>query len=108
MQMIDAQRLDEVIRSHTESLCRHFFVEGRKVGHEWRIASSPRVGRKKRKPGSLSIRLSGPYAGSWVDWASDERGTFTRLVMTKENLSFVDAARAIGSALGIDLESTHV
>jgi hypothetical protein len=108
MQMIDAQRLDEVIRSHTESLCRHFFPEGRKVGKEWRIASSPRVGRKKHKPGSLAIQLAGKYAGNWRDWATDECGTFTKLVMTKWNLNFSDAARAIGSALGIMLEKSNV
>jgi hypothetical protein len=108
MQMIDVQRLDEVVRSHAETLCRHFFPEGRKAGKEWRIASSPRVGHKKHKPGSLAIQLAGPYAGSWRDWATDERGTFTRLVMTRENLTFPDAARAIGAALRINLETTYV
>jgi twinkle protein len=108
MQMIDAHRLDEVVHSHAEMLCHHFFPEGRKVGKEWRIASSPRVGRKKHKPGSLAIQIAGPYAGSWRDWATDERGAFVRLVMTKDNLNFPDAARAIGAALGINLETSNV
>jgi hypothetical protein len=91
--MIDVQRLDEVVRSHAETLCRNFFPEGRKVGKEWRIASSPRVGRKKHKPGSLAIQLAGPYAGSWRDWATDERGAFVRLVMTKDNLRTIFSLR---------------
>jgi hypothetical protein len=104
--MIDAGRLEEVVLSHTEALCRHFFPEGKKVGHEWRISSSPRPGRKKR--GSLAIRLAGLYAGCWRDWATDEHGTFTRLVMTHCNLNFPDAARAIGSAIGVNLETNRV
>jgi hypothetical protein len=102
--MIDAGRLDEVVRSNAEELCRHFFPDGKKIGHEWRISSSSRPGHKKK--GSLAIRLAGPYAGGWRDWATEEHGTFIRLIMTKFNLTFPDAARATGSALGINLEST--
>jgi hypothetical protein len=104
--VIDADRLNEAIRSGTEGLCRHFFPEGRKIGREWRISDNPRPGRKKK--GSLAIQLAGPYAGSWRDWATDERGTFTRLVMTKCNLNFPDAARAIGAVTGMNLEINRV
>ena len=106
MNMIDADLLNEVIRAHTETLCRNFFPQGKKVGKEWRISSNPRPGRKKR--GSLAIQLAGKYAGCWIDWSGDERGTFTRLVQTYCNMSFPDAARAIGSAVGVNLEINRV
>ena len=54
---IDALRLEDLIYSNTETLCRHFFPSGERVNDQWRVASSPRVGRKKNRPGSLAIHL---------------------------------------------------
>jgi hypothetical protein len=36
--MIDGNRLNEVVRSNIETLCRHFFPTGHKDGGEWKIA----------------------------------------------------------------------
>ena len=36
--MIDGKRLNEVVRSNIETLCRHFFPAGHKDGGEWKIA----------------------------------------------------------------------
>src|ERR1700745_3836025 len=101
---IDALRLEDLICSNTETLCRHFFPTGKRVNGQWRVASTPRVGRKRSKPGSLAIYLEGNFRGCWHDWSSGEYGTFIRLVMTRHNLSFQDAARAISACLGISIE----
>jgi hypothetical protein len=101
---IDALRLENLIRSNTETLCRHFFPTGKRVNGQWRVASSPRVDRKKNKPGSLAIHLEGNFRGCWRDWSTGEHGTFIRLVMTRQNLGFPDAARAISACLKISIE----
>jgi hypothetical protein len=98
---IDAVRLEELVDSNIETLCGHFFPDGRRVNGQWRVASSPRIGPKRNRPGSLSINLGGEFVSCWRDWESGEHGTFIRLVMTRHNLTFQEAARAIGSVLGI-------
>jgi hypothetical protein len=101
---IDALRLEDLICSNIETLCRHFFPAGKRVNGQWRVASSPRIGRKRNRPGSLAIHLEGNFKGCWRDWSSRQHGSFIRLVMARHNLSFPDAARAIGSCLGTSIE----
>jgi hypothetical protein len=98
-QAIDALRLDDLIYSNTETLCHHFFPVGKRVNDQWRVASTPRTGRKKNRPGSLAIHLEGKFKGCWRDWATGEHGIFIRLIMTRHNLSFQDAAGAISACL---------
>jgi hypothetical protein len=100
---IDVGRLEDLISLNIEFLCRYFLPEGRKVKDQWCVASSPRIGRKKNRPGSLSINLEGKYAGCWRDWADNTHGTFTSLLMARRGLSFPDAARVIASCLGVTL-----
>jgi hypothetical protein len=101
---IDAPRLDDLIYSNTETLCRHFFPTGKRVNGQWRVASTPRIGREKNRPGALSIHLEGNFKGCWRDWSTGEHGTFIRLVMTRYNLRYQDAARALSARLGISIE----
>jgi hypothetical protein len=101
---IDVQRLDDLVCSNTETLCRHFFPSGKRINGQWRVASTPRIGRKKNKPGSLAIHLEGKFKGCWRDWSTGEHGTFIRLLMTRYSLNFQDAARAISACLGISVE----
>jgi hypothetical protein len=103
---IDALRLDDLIDSNIETLCRHLFPAGKRVNDQWRVASTPRIGRKKNRPGSLAIHLEGKFKGCWRDWSTGEHGTFIRLIMTRHNLGFQDAARAIGASLGISIEAS--
>jgi hypothetical protein len=100
---IDALRLEDLISSNTETLCHHFFPSGRRVNGQWRVASTPRVGRKRNRPGSLAIHLSGKYAGCWRDWSDNTHGTFTSLIMATHQMNFPDAAMAIASCLGVTL-----
>jgi hypothetical protein len=101
---IDALRLEDLIYSNTEALCLHFFPSGKRVNGQWRVASTPRIGRKKNRPGSLAIHLEGNFRGCWRDWSTSEHGTFIRLVMTRHNLSFLAAAQAISACLGISIQ----
>ena len=71
---------------------------------QWRVASSPRIGAKKNRPGSLAINLEGPYAGCWRDWSDNSHGAFVSLLSRRLNLTFQDAARSIASCLGIPIE----
>jgi hypothetical protein len=100
---IDGDRLEEVCRTQVETLCRHFLPEGRQVGAHWRVPTSPRIGAKKNKPGSLDIQLAGPYAGCWRDWETDEHGAFPRLIMSRDKLTFPEAVDRISRCLGVDL-----
>jgi hypothetical protein len=71
------------------------------VNGQWHIASTPRIGRKKNRPGSLAINLEGPYAGCWRDWSDKTSGTFPSLLSRGKGLSFQDAVKAI-SALPLE------
>jgi hypothetical protein len=86
--MIDDPRLQELIVLNAETLCRRFLPGGKKLGAEWRLSS-------------LAVRLRGPYAGSYVDWQSGQRGTFARLLMNRQSLTFPEAALEIGINLEI-------
>jgi hypothetical protein len=92
---IDALRLDELIAGNIETLCHHFFPEGRRVNDQWRVASTPRIGAKKNRPGSLAINLTGPFTGDWRDWSDKSHGTFVGLLNRRRNLTFQEAVKAI-------------
>jgi hypothetical protein len=104
---IDAIRLDDLIAANIESLCAHFFREGRRINGQWRVASTPRIGAKRNRPGSLAINLEGPYAGCWRDWADGTHGTFTSLLMKQHSYrSFPETARAIERCISEHKESS--
>jgi hypothetical protein len=89
---IDALRLDDLMAANIETLCAHFFPEGRRVSGQWRVASIPRTGTKKNRPGSLAINLEGPYADSWYDWSDKSRGMFIGLLLKKRLVPNLQAA----------------
>ena len=76
MQLIDTERLEELIRSSIEILCRYFFSAGRKEGREWKIGDVTGVAGN-----SLGIQLTGDKAGVWHDRATGQGGNFTKLIM---------------------------
>jgi hypothetical protein len=70
---------------------------GRIDGREF-VALNPR--RNDNRLGSFKIRLSGPRAGSWADFAtSDKGGDPVSLVARREGCSQPDAARLLGRML---------
>jgi hypothetical protein len=101
MKHIDGRHLDDLVAANTEFLCRHFFPHGHKIGPEWHIANI-----SGSRGNSLGVQLTGSRAGLWIDRDGSGGGTFVELIMQHLGLTFPDAARAIGNALGVNLEST--
>lgn len=97
--MIDSEKLEDVVRSNIETLCRHFFPNGKKEGSEWKIANI-----SGGKGDSLGICLLLNKAGLWHDRATGEGGKFVELFMRNRSLAFPAAAGEIGRCLGVDLE----
>jgi len=96
MDSIDSQRLDEVVRSNIETLCRHFFPAGRKEGGEWKIGDVTGGAGD-----SLGIQLTGANAGLWHDRATGDGGKFTKLLMQNRGVTFRDAVELIERTLGV-------
>jgi hypothetical protein len=98
--VIDCNLLRELESSRAEELCRMFLPNGKKVGSEWK------VGDVSGAPGcSLGVQLTGPKAGLWLDRATGEGGSFSKLVSLKLNLPFPQTVEAIEGALGVCLRS---
>jgi hypothetical protein len=99
---IDSDKLQSVVASNIETLCRHFFPDGKKERLEWKLGDS------SGSPGrSLGIALNPEKAGLWRDRATGESGNFVRLLMKARNCGFLDACSEIGRFLGIDLTSNR-
>jgi hypothetical protein len=99
MARIDRDTLQAAIRNNIETLCRHYFPSGKRFGNQWVI------GNANGDPGqSLRIELEGEKAGLSYDFATGEGCDFLDLVKKKYNLRFAQAARDIGSAIGINIE----
>jgi hypothetical protein len=98
MTRIDCDLLKKVIQERTETLCRLFFQDGKKVNNEWQTGNLQ--GDKGR---SLNISLSRDKAGLFHDFATGEEGDFVTAVMLSQNLDFVTAALEIGKAVGVDV-----
>jgi hypothetical protein len=98
MQLIDTERLEELIRSSIEILCRYFFSAGRKEGREWKIGDVTGVAGN-----SLGIQLTGDKAGVWHDRATGQGGNFTKLIMENRGVHFPATADMIGNCLGVNV-----
>jgi hypothetical protein len=97
---IDVERLRQLIRSNTETLCRHFVPSGRKESQEWKIGDGTGAAGN-----SLVIALSGERAGFWHDRATGDGGDFIMLIMLNRGVSFSEAADLIGAALGVSVRA---
>ncbi|MDN5939052.1 MAG: AAA family ATPase, partial [Salinisphaera sp.] len=89
-----AQRLATDVRG----ACRHLLPQGREVAHEWLAGSvSGEAGD------SLKVRLDGPKAGRWSDFANDtDRGDLLDLWAATRSVSLGDALREACEHLGIE------
>jgi hypothetical protein len=96
MDEIDLARLDEVVRSNIDSLCRNFFPTGRKKGHEWKLADTSGA-----RGDSLGIQLTGPNAGLYHDRATGKGGKFAKLLAENRGVTFPEAVELIERFLGI-------
>jgi putative DNA primase/helicase len=96
---IDRDLLKKIIRENIETLCLHFFPNGKKAGSEWQ------TGNLQGEPGrTLNICLNGDNPGIFQDFATGEHGDFIMAVKLARGLSFVDAAREIGNAVGVSVD----
>ena len=97
--MIDVKLLSRLVRENSESLCRHFFPRGKRLGQEWKLAD---IGGGEGQ--SLGIQLRGEKAGLWHDRATGAGGDFPKLLMENRGVSYPEAARLIGNFLGVNIE----
>jgi hypothetical protein len=78
---------------------------GRVVGREY-IALNPT--RTDRRPGSFKVRIVGPRAGCWSDFATGDRGgDVISLVAYVERIGQGQAATLVARMLGINLMGEH-
>ena len=98
--VINSSKLQDVVRTNIETLCEHFFPQGKKEGHKWKIADTS-GGEDK----SLGIDLRLSKAGLWKDRATDEGGDFVGLLRKSRNLSFLAAAGEIEKVAGASLKT---
>ena len=96
---IDRDLLKRTIRDNIETLCRHFFPNGKKAGDEWQVGNlQGEAGR------TLNIHLEGDKAGVFQDFNTGEHCDFVLAIKIVRGLGFVEAALEIGRAVGISLE----
>jgi putative DNA primase/helicase len=73
---------------------------GKVIAGEY-VALNPR--RADRRPGSFKVKMFGPRAGAWCDFATgDKGGDVVSLCAYIEGVSQSDAARRLVSMLGIN------
>lgn len=98
---IDVGQIVRDLANSSESFCRHFFPDGRKVGNYWQMGDT--AGNAGQ---SLTIRLhsSGRRpAGKWVDHATGEYGDLLDLLNERFGpLAFKDLIEMATSFLGTE------
>ena len=73
--LTDIRELVRMLAARAPELARELLPAGQRHGQEWRVGSL--AGERGR---SLAVRLSGPRAGVWCDFASGEAGDALDLV----------------------------
>ncbi len=84
--------VENELKHRMEELCSQLFPEG----HFDRNSRSIRFGSK----GSLSVNLSGRYAGSFKDFETEEKGGPIALIQRTKSLEFADAMKYAKDFLG--------
>lgn len=96
----DFARVNAAARAALPAVLSRLLPGGKIDGREF-VALNPR--RNDNRLGSFKIRLSGPRAGSWADFATGERGGDpVSLVAYLENVSQGEAARMFARMLGLE------
>lgn len=100
--MVSARRIDfgrvaSAALSHAPTLVGRWLPDGRREAAEW-VALNPR--RADHKRGSFKVNL---VTGKWGDFASGDRGgDLISLAAFIFQISQLEAARKLASAIGID------
>jgi hypothetical protein len=96
MTRINWQALEEFERDNVEGICRMFFPQGKKVGHEWKLGDTSGAAGD-----SLGVELDGDKRGLWHDRATGESGKLRNLVAAARNISDQAAVEEIERAFGV-------
>ena len=98
---MDISELKKVMNSSIIDIIRYLFPNGKTSGSEWI------VGDISGKPGkSLKVKLTGPKAGIWSDFATGESGDILELWKAVRGQDTVQAIQDIKSYLNIS-DSYH-
>lgn len=95
--MHTAQAVARLLAQDAAGVASHLLPAGREKGGEWCVGSLDGEAGE-----SLKVRLTGPRAGVWADFASDEdRGDLLDLWAKTRRLSVSDAMREAAQYLGL-------
>jgi len=95
--MITAGEIAARLAQQSEDVCRMLLMGGKRDGTEWRAGS---VSGEHGK--SLGVRLTGPKAGTWKDFAADGKGgDLLDLWAQAKNINLAEAMRETKVYLGI-------
>lgn len=101
-QRISIQDLSARLSSNMQGLCAHLLPGGKQNGSNW---SAGGVGGESGK--SLQVKLSGEYAGHWVDWnGQEQKGDALDLWAACRGVSLQQAITEAKQWLGIVEEPT--
>jgi twinkle protein len=85
-----------LLAQDVERACLELLPQGKKVGHEWCVGSL-----EGEAGNSLKVRLTGPKAGLWADFAGTERGDLLNLWVDVRKEGIGRAMREAKEFLGI-------
>ena len=85
-----------LLAQDVERVCLELLPQGKKVGHEWCVGSL-----EGEAGNSLKVRLTGPKAGLWADFAGTERGDLLNLWVDVRKEGIGRAMREAKEFLGI-------
>lgn len=92
---MDIKEASQQLAQQAEHVARYLYPQGKKESNNWRI------GGVDGEPGkSLSICLSGPQAGQWTDFATDEGGDLIDLFAARNKTGVSEALQAAKHYLG--------
>lgn len=100
--MTDIVELKRKMAGQVQAIAEHLLPAGKRDGHEWRAGSVQGDAGQ-----SLGVHLSGPKAGVWKDFSTDEGGDLIDLWMASRRLDLPKALDEIRAWLGVEKPKLH-
>jgi hypothetical protein len=99
---IDFESIAREARFSLGAVLKRILPGGRVVGSEYVVLNPTRA---DRRPGSFKIRIVGPRAGCWSDFATgDKGGDVISLVAYLENIRQQEAAKLVARMLSVNVK----
>lgn len=93
---MNAGELSRLMADHAADIAQYLLPAGKKVSGEWKAGSTD------GEPGkSLSVRIAGPKAGVWRDFATDDGGDLLDLWVRCRGQSTSEAMREAKAYIGV-------